>query len=765
MKTSSKILFIGLIALGMTIAARGGKPEKKEEPILLTVDGKGIPLSEFSYVYNKNNANNSEAYSEKNLREYLDLYIKFRLKVREAEALGIDTTLAFKSEFDGYKKQLAQPYLTEKGLNENMIKEAYQRLTEEVRVSHIMLRLSQDADPVDSLKAYNKMLDIKKKIEAGADFAEMAKKYSEDNGANQNGGDLGYFTALQMIYNFETAAYNTPVGGISNVVRTKFGYHLLKVHARRKSQGTVRTAHIMIRYTAGTSPTDSLEAYKKINDVYNKLKQGGDWTVLCGQFSDDANTKLKGGELQAFSVGEMLPTFEEAAFALQNVNDLSAPFQTPYGFHVVKLLERQPLPSFDAMESTLRSKVNKDSRIELSKELFIKRVKVQNNYKENPKALNYLSKVFDSTLLKGTWKMVGKSKENQIPLFTIAKKEYSVYDFLEYTLMKQRNRVNINLPRAIRYYVDEYAVAKLTEYEESILESKYNDYRLLLKEYKEGIMLFTLMDTKVWSKAMEDTLGIKRFFEENRANYAWKKRAQAAIFSCKDAATREKVKKMLDNVYNPVFWEKSGTLTFAKGKSDISKENLKSADILLNTLNRDRTFLVELSATSEKGELPVSKPSLATKRNEALVKYLTSKGVSASRILTKDKGVVAPTKDGSARGISYQIVTSSLGVIDKVLNKDDGTSLNIREGLYQEGEDEVLAQAKWSIGFATLEYNTRYYLIWIKKIEAPRPKLFEEAKGQVISDFQNELEKRWLNELKAKYKVEVNEAVLKSLIK
>ena len=327
-------------------------------PSMMTLGTSQVKTNEFKYVYAKNNANTPEAFSEKSLRDYLDLYTNFRLKILAAEAEGKDTLSEFKSELEGYRKQLAQPYLTEKGVTEQLIKEAYERMKEEVSASHILIMVNPEAEPKDTLEAYLKLVEYRKRALAGESFDSLASKYSQDPSAKQNFGKLGYFTAMQMVYQFEEAAFKTPVGNISMPVRTRFGYHILKVTGRRPSRGEVKVAHIMIRAAEGITKEDSLAAKQKADEIYSKLKSGEKWEDLCTQFSDDQNSKSKGGEMQAFASNQLgVPTFEDAAFGLEKPGDFSKPIKTAYGWHIIKLIEKQPLKPFAENKSATRFKI------------------------------------------------------------------------------------------------------------------------------------------------------------------------------------------------------------------------------------------------------------------------------------------------------------------------------------------------------------------------------------------------------------------------
>jgi peptidyl-prolyl cis-trans isomerase SurA len=319
-----------------------GTLAQKQDPVLLEINGKPVTKSEFLQIYLKNN--NDPKYDKVSLDEYMELFKKFKLKVAEAEALGYDTIPKLKKELDGYKKQLALPYLIDSAKNEALVREAYDRTKTEVRASHILIRMESNASPADTLAAYNKIMGLKKRIEKGEDFGFVARSKggSDDPSAITNGGDIGFFTAFQMVYPFEEKAYNTPVGSISEPFRTKFGYHILKVTDKRPARGTIKTSHIMVSVPKEASQEDAQNAEKKINELYDMLVNGSKFEDLASDHSDDPSTSNKGGILPPFGTGtttRMVPVFEDAAFALKNDGDISKPVRTEYGFHIIRRLE------------------------------------------------------------------------------------------------------------------------------------------------------------------------------------------------------------------------------------------------------------------------------------------------------------------------------------------------------------------------------------------------------------------------------------------
>ena len=514
---------------------------QKKDPVLLTVDGQNITLSEFEAVYKKNNR--EEVVDQEDLKEYLELYINFRLKVREAEALGLDTAKKFVQELKGYQKQLAKPYLTDKTVTEKLVKEAYERSLKDVNASHILLKVGPDALPKDTLKVYNKIMDVRKQALKG-DFAELAKKYSEDPSAKENGGDLGWFSSMRMVYPFETAAFTTPVGEISAPVRTRFGYHILKVNGEREALGEISAAHIMIKTDKEASEEQVAEAKKKINEVKDLLDKGESFEDLARKYSQDRGSANKGGALPRFGTGRMVPAFEKAAFDLKEDGEYSEPFLTQYGWHIVKRLERFPVPSFEESEKTLSSKVAKDSRSQMSQTVVLNRIKKDYGFQENRKALDAVGALLDSTLIDGKWDP-SPAKDLNESVFSIGKKKFTQADFADYIATRQTRRKDDDLLVMMNGMYTKYVNESLLAYEESKLEEKYPEYKALLKEYRDGILLFDLTDDKVWSKAVKDTAGLKAYHAEHQNDFMWEKRLDAELYYAQNDSILEPLEKAL----------------------------------------------------------------------------------------------------------------------------------------------------------------------------------------------------------------------------
>ena len=392
--SKSIVLPIALLIIG------GASAQTNKDAVLMTIAGSKVTVKEFESVYHKNNTKET-ATDNKSLTDYVDLFVNFKLKVREAEELGLDTAKAFKEELAGYRKQLSQPYLTDKDVNEKLLTETYNRLKEDIHASHILVKVNETALPKDTLEAYNKIMKIRARILKGEDFNKVAgeKGVSDDPSAKDNGGDLGYFTALQMVYPFESAAYNTKVGQISMPIRTRYGYHIIKVSDRRPAQGEVLVSHIMVKTPPNMSKEDSLNSYKKITQIYDSIKSGkAKFEDMAQKYSDDKASAKKGGELPWFGTYKMPPEFEKAAFAMKTKGDVSPIIKTKYGWHIILLKDKRGLASFDDMKSELKGKVTKDSRAQVGRESLIAKLKAEYKFKENLKMRDDFYKVMDTTL-------------------------------------------------------------------------------------------------------------------------------------------------------------------------------------------------------------------------------------------------------------------------------------------------------------------------------------------------------------------------------
>lgn len=646
------ILLFVFSALGLSTYAQ-------KEPVVMTVDNKPVTQSEFLQIYTKNNPNAS--FDKDSLDKYMELFQVFKLKVAEAEALGYDTIPRLKKELDGYKKQLALPYLIDSVQNQYMVTEAYNRTANEVRCSHILIKLDPNASPKDTLDAYNRLMGLKARIEKGEDFASVArsKNGSEDPSVVNNGGDLGYFTAFQMVYPFEEKAYNTPVGQVSDPFRTRFGYHILKVTDKRPARGTIRVAHIMIPTGREASVETKQNAEKKINEIYDSLAAGASWDKMVSAYSEDANSAKKAGELPAFGSGtsqRMVLEFEDAAFALKQVGQISKPVKTQYGYHIIKLLEWTPVKSFDLIKRELQAKVNKDERSKITQDSYVQKLKTQYNYQNKAdKGLAWFVENLDSTYYVGKWK-ADRLKSNKT-LFVLDGTKFKQQDFAQYVEKNFRSvRKDVNAV-VVKQLYQQWEKSAILSYEEAQLPAKYPAFKALVQEYHDGIILYEIMQDQVWNKAVKDTAGLRSYFNDNRQKYTWSDRINATVYECKDEHIAVQVYGML-----------------------VKSDTLNSKHVL------------------------------------------------------------------------------------EVINKDSELNLKVRMNKFELKQTPYLNNRTWSKGLNPVySFEGKWYVVKVDEVLAPAQKEFSEAKGLATSDYQNYLEKKWLESLRSKHQIVINTDALYNL--
>jgi peptidyl-prolyl cis-trans isomerase SurA len=529
------------IVLAITLVL-GSAAFSQDDPVIMTIDDKEITKTEFLQIYLKNN--NDPKYDKQSLDEYVELFTKFKLKVAEAEVLGYDTIPKLMKELRGYTKQLALPYLVDSLKTEALVKEAYTRTANEVRASHILIKVDPKASPADTLVAWNKIMALKKQIEAGEDFGAIAKTSSQDPSAVTNEGDLGFFTAFQMVYQFEDKAYNTEVGKISMPFRTRFGYHILKVDEKRGARGSIETAHIMVAARESDGKPAMDDARKKIDEIYELLNKGGNFEELVKKFSDDPSSVDKEGKLPTFGTGtttRMVPSFEDAAFKLKNDGDFSMPVKTAYGFHIVKRLNWTEVPAFEILEENLSSRVAKDERSKQTQSSFVSKLKVEYKFKDkSKKGLKWFYENVDSTYYQGQFNADQLTKNK--PLFKMDKKKFNSSEFAEFLESSQRSiRPQGSMIALIDNQYKIWEKSTILDYEESKLTGKYPDFKALVTEYHDGILLYEVMSDLVWNKAMKDTTGLKAFHAEHQADYVWGTRLDSDVFECYSAEAAKTV--------------------------------------------------------------------------------------------------------------------------------------------------------------------------------------------------------------------------------
>lgn len=629
--------------------------QKLEDKTLLTIDGNEYDAGTFLKVYLKN-LDIVQDDSQKDMDNYLQLYIDYRLKLMQARELGLQNGDAYQQELASYRKSLAESYLTDNEVTESLVQEAYRRMNQEVNASHILIKVTRTATPADTLKAYEKIQTLVQRIQKGEDFATVARRESED-GSSASGGDLGWFGPFRMVDEFENAAYETKVGQLSPIFRTDFGYHILKVNAVRKAPGDVTVSHIM---TYNQSADTTASAQERIFEIYEQLERGEDFATMAREFSEDINSARDGGALPRFGTGGLgAPEFEQAAFEMTEVNSFSKPVQTKYGWHIIKLLEKYPVPSFKDSEASLREQIKNSPRSRKITASFTN--KLLNNYGvQLPKIgsyTSYFSQVTDS-LMRGNWKYEGQ-KTKPKKLFIIKDQTYTVDDFYEFVSKKQLKdyRQYGSLEEKLQVYYKDFVDASLINYYDKNLERDNKDFAFIFGEYKEGLLLFDLMEKKVWEEAKNDSIGQLDYYNNNQEKYLWKRRM----------------------------------------------------DLLLT------------QSTTEQVAQQVRELLLQDKTIEEIKEQINENGATK--------------------------VMSSTGIVEESYSRLPA-GFEMKEGVSRVFEKEE---------------NGFFKVLKVNEILEPTFKTFEEARGSVINDYQQELEKQWLNSLRNDRKIKVNEKVFKEV--
>ncbi|TXE13954.1 peptidylprolyl isomerase [Seonamhaeicola algicola] len=621
----------------------------KTDEVLFTVANEPVYVSEFLRVYNKN-LDLVKDESQRNVDEYLKLFTTYKLKLKEAKTQQLHEKASYKTELESYQKQLAKSFMKDTKVTDALLEEAYQRISYDVNANHILIKLPENANPSDTLAVYNKLVNWRQTALKNGFETVMKQKH---DGKNVYGEALGYFSGFKMVYSFENAAFNTPVGEISMPFRTRFGYHIIQVLDKRKSRGERTVAHIMVTDKKGDTLNNSEE---RIHEIYNKFKQGEAFETLAKQFSDDKNSAVNGGEMAPFTSGQLnAPEFEKVAFELENIGDVSEPLKSAYGWHIVKLIDKKLTPSFEDVKTDLLAKVKRDDRSKLIDDALYNNLKKQYNVTQNTEAIAYFASILNENYFKRSWKLPETFKANAT-LFTIADTTFTYSSFGNYLLKKQQGRI---IKKPLNAFVKEHYNTFLNEtlvaYKEEHLEFENEDYAHVLSEYRDGLLLFDLMENTIWNASKTDSVAIKQFYQNHKDNYKTPQQIDAVVASASKQKTLKKVAKLLN-----------------KG-------------VAVNTI----------------------KSQLNTNGNTNVI-----------------------------------FTTAVIDANDALLPK------NIP---FKEGISKVYA------------HNDAYVLVQINKVLPQTHQLFEEAKGNVISDYQTFKENNWVNTLKQKYPIHVNQAVLKNV--
>lgn len=644
-----KLSYFPIVLLSLFFAETTQAQTTADE-VLFTIDNEPVFTSEFIRVYNKN-IDLVQDESQKEVDEYLNLFTNYKLKLKEANNLGLQNKDSYIRELDSYKKQLAKNFMTDTKVTDALIEEAYERVSNEVKASHILVRFAENASPEDTLVAYNTIVKLRQRALTEG-FENVMKEVH--NGQTLFGEELGYFSAFRMVYPFENAAYNTKVGEISQPFKTRFGYHIVKIYDIRKSRGERTIAHIMVKTKPGDTLAESAEI--RINDIYKKLQQGEDFESLAKQFSEDTSSAGKGGLLAPFSAGQLSSQeFEDAAFSLENIGDVSNPVKTQYGWHILKLYDKQPVKPFSDLKPELEMKVKRDERSHLIDDALVSKLKIKYNVSANQNALDYFASILNDDYFKRTWKLP-ENFNGKSDFIKIGMQTFTYQDFGDYLLKNQRS-VQGKAPfnQIVSEQYDAFLSANLMQYQEAHLEEENKDYANIVQEYRDGLLLFDLMETTIWNASRTDSIAVQDFYSTHKENYMWPNRVDAVVAASSKESVLKKVGKLLEKETDP--------------------EEIKA---------------------------------LFNKNNEVNIIFTT-------------------------------------GLMDA---QDQALPENFE---FKKGLSKIY---KHSNGFV---------IVMVKNIYPITQKTLDEAKGNVVGDFQTFKENTWIEDLKNKYKVKVNQEALKQV--
>ena len=506
--------------------------------------------------------------NQPDIDSYLQQFIIFKLKVADAINKGIDTTKAFRSELTGYRNQLAENYLTDSQTKDKLLQKTYQRSLTEVNAWHILVSCPLEAKPADTLKAWEKASDIRERIISGESFEQVARAASDDPSVRINGGNLGYFTVFQMIMPFEDAAYNLKKGEISAPVRTSYGYHILRLADKRPSKGKIRVSHIMKAIPPGSGEKEIKQAEEDILKIYNELQAGGSFSELARKYSDHKESASVGGELRWFGTGEIISDFSDAAFSIADTGMYSRPVRTSAGWHIIKLLEKKAPGTFEETKSYLESKINQSYLNSIGKKSFIEKLKKEYNFKINRTAYDWFVTNTDTLIIQG----LARYSRTNIPsgyIYTFANQNYTTREFAGY-IEKRGSRIVTDDPvYFINQSIETRASDHIFSYENSMLEKKYPDFRFLINEFHDGILLFEVSGETVWNRVQEDSLGLKQYYGQHKNEFLTRRGIEAKIYTLKSV----KGERTLRSAFKK-YSRKQGTDELMAGKFNKNNDTL-----------------------------------------------------------------------------------------------------------------------------------------------------------------------------------------------
>lgn len=589
-------LFWGILSASAVQVPDNFSDNPQSSDYLIKIADSPSDKEEFVYVLNKNRQNQQGALSRAEFEENFNLFIDYKLKVKHAIDLGLDQSEEFKTEFESFQKELLKPYLLKNALQEDVIRKVYDRMQEMVKASHILLQFPPNASSEDSMAVYRMAEKLKAAATNGEDFAELAVLHSEDPSAPANKGNLGYFTALQMVSSFEEAAFSLSVGDISDPIISDFGYHIIRLEDRRPNPGQVRVSHLLIR-TNAEQPESEVLAQRKILELYQKVQANPEtWPELVSTYSEDTGSRSNQGLVPWFGVGSLAPEFEQAAFSLDSSGAISKPVKTHYGYHLLRLEGQRPVPPFEEVMPTIKSRILRDSRTEMLRSQVLAQQKSKFGVRENTvlwKEIEELVKISQGNAVSDLLENLETTEWKQDSLVWSDWNLASAQDFARF-LESQIGSAESAVQQPFEFWYERFMAALLGDWEEAHLYATNREYRQLVTEYRNGMLLFELMNNEVWQKAVDDSLGQRDYFREHRETYRWEERLPAFILKAEAGKDLSEVKSWLsaqpyseeleERIKDRFLREDPLKFTHEQGVFEVSKKEI------LSDLNPEQSF-------------------------------------------------------------------------------------------------------------------------------------------------------------------------------
>ena len=700
-----KKTLIALVFGFMALAAAAQKPASTDR-VIFEIDGNPIMQSEFLRDFKHSIGQSQDApttactYEKRQkLEEYVQLFVNFRTKLVDAHNQGLDTSAAISRELAGYRDELAAPYLIDSLSLVRLLREAYDRNHYAVRAAHILIKLKKNASPADSLQAYNKAMEVYQRAIGGADFLQLAREISEDQSARDivdpdrkavtskgNSGDLGYFTVFNMVYPFESAAYELTPGQISKPVRSSFGYHIIKLIDKVPYYGKSSIQHIWVS-------DETPNAENKIRDAYHKIQTGSNFGVVARSYSDDRGSATNGGLLPDLAINQMPPEYVKLISQLP-VEAYSEPFHTEYGWHIIRVVKKEQIPSFEEMAPYYRQRLSRDQRSSVPQSIFVDNMKVRYHFEdytqmlraEKPPrgskgkvialpvaTLNEAVAAMTDSVFRKRWHYADSMITDLSPLFAIGDRKFNARDLLRYIESNQRVEREYDYATYVQNRYNDFISQEVLRYADSRLEQDNADFSALLQEYRNGLLIFSYNDKMIWSRAMTDTAGLRKFYDEH-------------------SATRS-----LDNPdHAPYFW---------------------------NTRAR-----VTIVTVADSNAIPSGKALKIVQQASA---KRSSNGTLRSSLIAKT-------------GKAYK----------------DTNPVEVRTETLERGKQETLTDNQWRQGTYYYPADKGYSIVVVEQITPPTIKSLSEARGYYINDYQDQLERQLMEQLRKRYNVKIHQDVV-----